>query len=203
MPRTGAGASVFVTSVSPARPSRATPSSRRPSSRSPRARSSRSVLSRGRLGWVASRSTPSTSRAPSLTRRQGGWLPGPGPARPRTSMSRASASPAWTREAGSSARSRRGRSLWAATSDRMTRAKRSSTRATRAARTSGSATRSSLAGRRSRSSASPRRHLGQSSDAYLRLSQLQELADRAGRVNTVYVRADSSTTSARSPSPSR
>jgi ABC-type antimicrobial peptide transport system permease subunit len=33
---------------------------------------------------------------------------------------------------------------------------------------------------------------GQSSDAYLRLSQLQELADRAGRVNTVYVRAESS-----------
>ena len=33
---------------------------------------------------------------------------------------------------------------------------------------------------------------GQSSDAYLELSQLQELADRAGRVNTVYVRADSS-----------
>jgi ABC-type antimicrobial peptide transport system permease subunit len=33
---------------------------------------------------------------------------------------------------------------------------------------------------------------GQSSDAYLKLSQLQELADRAGRVNTVYVRAESS-----------
>jgi ABC-type lipoprotein release transport system permease subunit len=33
---------------------------------------------------------------------------------------------------------------------------------------------------------------GQSSDAYLELSQLQELADRAGRVNTVYVRAESS-----------
>jgi ABC-type antimicrobial peptide transport system permease subunit len=33
---------------------------------------------------------------------------------------------------------------------------------------------------------------GQSSDAYVKLSQLQELADRAGRVNTVYVRAGSS-----------
>jgi ABC-type antimicrobial peptide transport system permease subunit len=33
---------------------------------------------------------------------------------------------------------------------------------------------------------------GQSSDAYIKLSQLQELADRAGRVNTVYVRAESS-----------
>ena len=33
---------------------------------------------------------------------------------------------------------------------------------------------------------------GQSSDAYLELSQLQALADRAGRVNTVYVRAESS-----------
>ena len=33
---------------------------------------------------------------------------------------------------------------------------------------------------------------GQSSDAYVELSQLQELADRAGRVNTVYVRAESS-----------
>jgi ABC-type antimicrobial peptide transport system permease subunit len=33
---------------------------------------------------------------------------------------------------------------------------------------------------------------GQSSDAYLKLSQLQELADRADRVNTVYVRAESS-----------
>ena len=33
---------------------------------------------------------------------------------------------------------------------------------------------------------------GQSSDVYVKLSQLQELADRKGRVNTVYVRADSS-----------
>jgi putative ABC transport system permease protein len=33
---------------------------------------------------------------------------------------------------------------------------------------------------------------GQSSDVYVELSQLQELSDRAGRVNTVYVRADSS-----------
>jgi putative ABC transport system permease protein len=33
---------------------------------------------------------------------------------------------------------------------------------------------------------------GQSSDVYLKLTQLQELADRAGRVNTVYVRAESS-----------
>jgi len=33
---------------------------------------------------------------------------------------------------------------------------------------------------------------GQSSDIYVKLSQLQELADRAGRVNTVYVRAESS-----------
>ena len=33
---------------------------------------------------------------------------------------------------------------------------------------------------------------GQSSDVYLKLSQLQELADREGRVNTVYVRAESS-----------
>jgi len=33
---------------------------------------------------------------------------------------------------------------------------------------------------------------GQSSDVYLKLTQLQELADRAGRVNTVYVRAQSS-----------
>jgi ABC-type antimicrobial peptide transport system permease subunit len=33
---------------------------------------------------------------------------------------------------------------------------------------------------------------GQSSDVYVKLSQLQELADRAGRVNTVYVRAESS-----------
>jgi len=32
---------------------------------------------------------------------------------------------------------------------------------------------------------------GQSSDVYLKLSQLQELADRTGRVNTVYVRAES------------
>lgn len=32
---------------------------------------------------------------------------------------------------------------------------------------------------------------GQSSDVYLKLTQLQELADRAGRVNTVYVRAES------------
>jgi ABC-type antimicrobial peptide transport system permease subunit len=32
---------------------------------------------------------------------------------------------------------------------------------------------------------------GQSSDMYVKLSQLQELADREGRVNTVYVRADS------------
>jgi ABC-type antimicrobial peptide transport system permease subunit len=33
---------------------------------------------------------------------------------------------------------------------------------------------------------------GQSSDVYVKLSQLQELADRADRVNTVYVRAESS-----------
>lgn len=33
---------------------------------------------------------------------------------------------------------------------------------------------------------------GQSSDVYVKLSQLQELADRKGRVNTVYVRATSS-----------
>lgn len=33
---------------------------------------------------------------------------------------------------------------------------------------------------------------GQSSDVYVKLSQLQELSDRAGRVNTVYVRAESS-----------
>lgn len=33
---------------------------------------------------------------------------------------------------------------------------------------------------------------GQSSDVYVQLSQLQHLADRAGRVNTVYVRAESS-----------
>ena len=33
---------------------------------------------------------------------------------------------------------------------------------------------------------------GQSADVYVKLSQLQELADRAGRVNTVYVRASSS-----------
>jgi putative ABC transport system permease protein len=33
---------------------------------------------------------------------------------------------------------------------------------------------------------------GQSSDMYVKLSQLQELADRKGRVNTVYVRAESS-----------
>jgi ABC-type antimicrobial peptide transport system permease subunit len=33
---------------------------------------------------------------------------------------------------------------------------------------------------------------GQASDVYVGLSQLQELADRAGRVNTVYVRAESS-----------
>ena len=33
---------------------------------------------------------------------------------------------------------------------------------------------------------------GQSSDVYVKLSQLQELADREGRVNTVYVRAESS-----------
>jgi ABC-type antimicrobial peptide transport system permease subunit len=33
---------------------------------------------------------------------------------------------------------------------------------------------------------------GQSSDVYVKLSQLQALADRAGRVNTVYVRAESS-----------
>jgi ABC-type antimicrobial peptide transport system permease subunit len=32
---------------------------------------------------------------------------------------------------------------------------------------------------------------GQSSDVYVKLSQLQALSDRAGRVNTVYVRADS------------
>jgi putative ABC transport system permease protein len=32
---------------------------------------------------------------------------------------------------------------------------------------------------------------GQSSDVYLKLSQLQALSDRAGRVNTAYVRADS------------
>jgi ABC-type antimicrobial peptide transport system permease subunit len=32
---------------------------------------------------------------------------------------------------------------------------------------------------------------GQSSDVYLKLTQLQQLADRAGRVNTVYVRATS------------
>jgi ABC-type antimicrobial peptide transport system permease subunit len=32
---------------------------------------------------------------------------------------------------------------------------------------------------------------GQSSDVYVKLSQLQELSDRAGRVNTVYVRAES------------
>ena len=32
---------------------------------------------------------------------------------------------------------------------------------------------------------------GQSSDVYLKLAQLQKLADRSGRVNTVYVRADS------------
>jgi putative ABC transport system permease protein len=32
---------------------------------------------------------------------------------------------------------------------------------------------------------------GQSSDVYVKLSQLQALADRAGRVNTAYVRADS------------
>ena len=32
---------------------------------------------------------------------------------------------------------------------------------------------------------------GQSSDAYVKLSQLQELSDRKGRVNTVYVRAES------------
>ena len=33
---------------------------------------------------------------------------------------------------------------------------------------------------------------GQSSDVYVKLSQLQQLSDRKGRVNTVYVRADSS-----------
>ena len=33
---------------------------------------------------------------------------------------------------------------------------------------------------------------GQSSDVYVKLSQLQELADRKGRVNTVYVRAEGS-----------
>jgi putative ABC transport system permease protein len=33
---------------------------------------------------------------------------------------------------------------------------------------------------------------GQSSDVYVKLGQLQELADRVGRVNTTYVRADSS-----------
>ena len=33
---------------------------------------------------------------------------------------------------------------------------------------------------------------GQSSDVYMKLSQLQALADRTGRVNTVYVRAESS-----------
>jgi putative ABC transport system permease protein len=33
---------------------------------------------------------------------------------------------------------------------------------------------------------------GQSSDVYVKLSQLQELADREGRVNTLYVRAESS-----------
>jgi len=33
---------------------------------------------------------------------------------------------------------------------------------------------------------------GQSSDVYVKLSQLQTLSDRAGRVNTVYVRAESS-----------
>jgi putative ABC transport system permease protein len=33
---------------------------------------------------------------------------------------------------------------------------------------------------------------GQSSDVYVKLSQLQQLADRKGRVNTVYVRAESS-----------
>ena len=33
---------------------------------------------------------------------------------------------------------------------------------------------------------------GQSSDVYVKLSRLQELADRKGRVNTVYVRAESS-----------
>jgi ABC-type antimicrobial peptide transport system permease subunit len=33
---------------------------------------------------------------------------------------------------------------------------------------------------------------GQSSDVYVKLSQLQELSDRKGRVNTVYVRAESS-----------
>ena len=33
---------------------------------------------------------------------------------------------------------------------------------------------------------------GQSSNVYVKLSQLQELADRKGRVNTVYVRAESS-----------
>ena len=35
---------------------------------------------------------------------------------------------------------------------------------------------------------------GQSSDVYVKLSQLQQLSDRKGRVNTIYVRADSSTT---------
>ena len=33
---------------------------------------------------------------------------------------------------------------------------------------------------------------GQSSDVYVKLSQLQQLSDRKGRVNTIYVRADSS-----------
>ena len=32
---------------------------------------------------------------------------------------------------------------------------------------------------------------GQASDMYLKLAQLQALADRKGRVNNVYVRADS------------
>ena len=33
---------------------------------------------------------------------------------------------------------------------------------------------------------------GQSSDVYVKLSQLQQLSDRKGRVNTIYVRAESS-----------
>ena len=48
------------------------------------------------------------------------------------------------------------------------------------------------AARRSRSSGwRARRSGGQASDVYVKLAQLQKLSDRAGRVNTVQVRADS------------
>jgi hypothetical protein len=121
-----------------------------------------------------------------------------------TSTRPRSASPESTRRRRHSAPSPPDRSSRGTTSDRAPRAERSSTGSYASSNGLSVGDTVKLGGRSFTVIGIAETPLGgQSSDVYVKLSQLQQLSDRKGRVNTIYVRAESSDDVARSRPKSR